>query len=130
MLKLKGAFLLIWEAAPGWAIARGILLILQGLLPLASLYLTKLIIDTLADSVNVSDKTVVFEEIILFLVLIAVVTITTTACISLNEMVNAAQSQRIVDSVEATLYRKAIEVDFECYEDSHYYDILQQLRVY
>ena len=128
MLKLKGAFLLIWQAAPGWAIARSIILVLQGLLPLASLYLTKLIIDILADSVNASDKTAVFNEIILFLVLIAVITIATTACISLNEMVNAAQSQRIVDRVEATLYRKAIEVDFECYEDSHYYDILQRAQ--
>lgn len=128
MFKLKGAFKLIWQAAPKWAIARAIILFLQGILPLAGLYLTKLIVDALAASVNVSDKGLVFNEIILFLILIAVVTITTSICTSLGEMVNAAQSQRVVDYVESTLYRKAIDIDIEYYENPHYHDILERAQ--
>ncbi|MEL6929620.1 MAG: ABC transporter ATP-binding protein [Cyanobacteria bacterium J06600_6] len=128
MFKLKGVFILIWQAAPKWAITRAIILLLQGLLPLASLYLTKLIVDALAASTNVADKTGVFQEITLFLVLVAVVTISLSICSSLGEMVNAAQSQRIVDYVESILYRKAIDIDLEYYENSYYHNILQRAQ--
>src|SRR5262245_34284075 len=38
---------LIWSAAPGWTIAWAVLLVAQGLLPAAVIYLTKLSIDAL-----------------------------------------------------------------------------------
>jgi ATP-binding cassette, subfamily B, bacterial len=128
MFKTKGAFLLIWQAAPGWAIARLIILLLQGILPLASLYLTKLIVDVLAASVNNSNKTAVFKELLFLLALVAVVTIVTSICHSLGEMVDAAQSQRVVDYVESTLYRQAMVIDIEFYETPHYLDILQRAQ--
>ena len=128
MLKTKSAFLLIWQAAPGWAIARLIILLLQGILPLVSLYSTKLIIDVLAASVNNIDKNAVFNDLILLLALVAVVTIAITICNSLGEMVNAAQSQLVIDYVESTLYRKAITIDVEYYETPRYLDILQRAQ--
>jgi len=128
MFKLKSAFILIWQAAPNWAIARVVILILQGILPLASLYLTKLIVDVLAASTSVEDKTAVFEQIILFLVLLGVATLIIGIATSLGEMVNAAQSQRVVDHVESTLYHKAIDIDIEYYENPHYHDILQRAQ--
>ncbi|NJL53049.1 MAG: ABC transporter ATP-binding protein [Hydrococcus sp. SU_1_0] len=128
MFKLQGAFLLIWQAGSGWAIARGIILLLQGILPLASLYLTKLIVDVLATSVNSTDKGAVFQSIGWFLGLMAAVTIIITICNSLGEMVNAAQSQLVVDYVESTLYRKAIEIDIEYYENPHYHNILERAQ--
>ncbi|MEO0770939.1 MAG: ABC transporter ATP-binding protein [Cyanobacteria bacterium J06649_4] len=127
-LKISKAFLLIWEAAPGWAIARLTTLILQATLPLASLYLAKLIIDSLADSAALTDKAAAFEEIVFFLGLLAIVTIITSICVSFDEMINAAQTQRVVNYVETILYRKAIEIDFEYYENSHYQDILSRAQ--
>ena len=44
-LDVRPALKIIWQSSPGLAIATGALLILQGLLPLASLYLLKLIVD-------------------------------------------------------------------------------------
>ncbi|MEL6788900.1 MAG: ABC transporter ATP-binding protein, partial [Cyanobacteria bacterium J06607_15] len=43
-------------------------------------------------------------------------------------MVNAAQSQRVLDHVESTLYQKAIDIDIEYYENPHYHDILQRAQ--
>lgn len=126
--RLKGAFLLIWQASPGWAVARGVVLLLQGTLPLVSLYLIKLIIDTLTEGYGTDDKSVVFQETAIFLGLIAAITIAITICNALDEMINAAQSQRIVDHVETALYRKAIEIDLEYYEDPRYHDILQRAQ--
>ena len=48
-LRLLGrAFRLVWESAPGWTAASLALVAAQGLLPLASLYLVKLLVDALA----------------------------------------------------------------------------------
>ncbi|MEL7420155.1 MAG: ABC transporter ATP-binding protein, partial [Cyanobacteria bacterium J06555_3] len=128
MLRLKSAFILIWQAAPNWAIARMAILVLQGILPLASLYLTKLIVDVLAASLSVDDKAAVFEQIILFLILFGIITLVISITSSLGEMVNAAQSQRVLDHVESTLYQKAIDIDIEYYENPHYHDILQRAQ--
>ncbi|MEO0849216.1 MAG: ABC transporter transmembrane domain-containing protein, partial [Cyanobacteria bacterium J06648_1] len=128
MLRLKSAFILIWQAAPNWAIARMAILVLQGILPLASLYLTKLIVDVLAASLSVDDKAAVFEQIILFLILFGIITLVISITSSLGEMVNAAQSQRVLDHVESTLYQKAIDIDIEYYENPRYHDILQRAQ--
>ena len=36
---------LVWQAAPGWTVANAALQLVEGLLPLAGLYLIKLVID-------------------------------------------------------------------------------------
>ena len=128
MLKTKGVFLLIWQAAPRLAIARLTILVIQGILPLVSLYLTKLIVDVLAANVDSNDKTMVFNDLILFLSLVAVITITLNICSSLEEMVNAAQSQQVTNYVESVLYRKAMAIDIEYYETPRYLDILQRAQ--
>ena len=45
-LRLKRALSLVWQSAPGWTLVSGFLVVLQGTLPLASLYLMKLIVDS------------------------------------------------------------------------------------
>ena len=128
MFKTKGVFLLIWQATPRLAIARLIILFIQGILPLVSLYLTKLIVDVLAANVDNSDKIAVFNELIWLLLLVAIVTIIVNVCNSLGEMVNAAQSQRVTDYVESVLYRQAMAIDIEYYETPRYLDILQRAQ--
>src|SRR5882672_4352626 len=43
---------LIWVAAPRWTMAWAILLVVQGVLPAASVYLTKLLVDSLLAAIN------------------------------------------------------------------------------
>ena len=51
---LARAFRLVWESAPGWTAASLALVAAQGLLPLASLYLMKLLVDALAAAFGAS----------------------------------------------------------------------------
>jgi ABC-type microcin C transport system permease subunit YejB len=44
-LHLERALRLVWQSAPGWTAANFGLILIQGLLPLVSLYLMKLIVD-------------------------------------------------------------------------------------
>ena len=39
---------MVWEAAPGWTTAWAALILLQGLLPVATVYLTKALVDSLS----------------------------------------------------------------------------------
>ena len=43
---------LIWEAARGWTVVWAVLLVLQGIQPLAAVYLTKLLIDSLVKALG------------------------------------------------------------------------------
>jgi len=45
---LKQVLLLVWQSGPGWTIASLILFIVQGALPLLSLYILKLVVDAAA----------------------------------------------------------------------------------
>ena len=128
MSRLRESFTLILEAAPGWTIARSIILLLQGLLPLISLYFTKLIIDTLASSIGHANSNDIFRTSFLLLAGIVVASLGLSVCKTFGEMIQVAQSQRIADYVEGRLYKKAIEIDLECYENSRYYDILRRAQ--
>jgi hypothetical protein len=44
-LQLGRALRFVWESAKGWTIANGVLLVVQGVMPLLSLYLMKLMVD-------------------------------------------------------------------------------------
>ncbi|MEN9520534.1 MAG: hypothetical protein RLZZ381_3122, partial [Cyanobacteriota bacterium] len=45
-IRFLPALRLVWQSSPGWTIARLALVVVQGLMPLALIYLAKLIIDT------------------------------------------------------------------------------------
>ena len=44
-LQLGRAVRFVWQSAKGWTIANGVLIVVQGVLPLLPLYLMKLMVD-------------------------------------------------------------------------------------
>lgn len=127
-LRILPALRLVWNSSPRLTIALVALLVIQGLLPLLSLYLTKLIVDTIAASVNVADKGAAFNQVLLLLGFFVAITLVTNLCSSLTELVYAAQSQQLTDYMQNVLHAKSIEVDLEYYENSEYYDALQRAQ--
>ena len=71
--RLLPALRLVWQSSPRWTIARIVILIVQGILPVVAIYLGKLIIDTVAASLTTADKTAAFNNVVIFVVLAAVV---------------------------------------------------------
>jgi ATP-binding cassette subfamily B protein len=128
LLQLGRALRLVWESGSSWTIARMVLLVIQGTLPLLSLYLTKLVVDTVADSLTAPNKGAAFGQVVLLLGLFGAATLVITLCNSLSELVSTAQSQRVTDYIQGILHDKAIDVDLEYYENAHYYDILQRAQ--
>jgi len=58
-LRLDRALRLVWQAGPGWTISSLAIVFLQGLLPLLTLYLMKLIVDGVIFAMGAADKVAV-----------------------------------------------------------------------
>ena len=127
-LRFLPALRLVWQSSRGWTIARVVLLVIQGILPLLTIYLAKLIVDTVATSLNTADKAAPFRQVLFLIVLAGAVTLVTTLCNSLTELVNTAHSQQVTDYMQGVLQAKSIEADLEYYENPRYYDTLQRAQ--
>ncbi len=127
-LRLLPALRLVWQSSPGWTIARIVLLIIQGILPVISIYLTKLIIDNVAANLTNVDKEIAFEQVLFLIALAGAITLINTLCNSLTQLVNTAHSQRVTDYMQGIINAKSIAADLEYYENAQYYDTLQRAQ--
>jgi ATP-binding cassette, subfamily B, bacterial len=125
---LLPALRLVWQSSPQWAAARIFVLSLQGILPLLSLFLLKLIIDQIAVSLTAANKSAAFEHALFLLILSGCVMLLTSVFTSLAEVVNAAQTYRVTDYIQELLFQKSSEIDLEYYENAKYYDTLQRAQ--
>ncbi len=125
---LLPALRLVWQSSPQWAAARVFVLSLQGILPLLSLFLLKLIIDQIAVSLTAANKSAAFEHALFLLILSGCVMLLTSVFTSLAEVVNAAQTYRVTDYIQELLFQKSSEIDLEFYENAKYYDTLQRAQ--
>ncbi len=127
-LRLERAFRLVWQSGPGWTLASIVLLVVQGLLPLLSIYLTKLVVDAVTTGLASPDKGAAFRQALLLIALAGLLTLVTALCSSIAELVRTMQAQVVTDHMQGILHAKAIKVDLESYENAQYYDALQRAR--
>ena len=127
-LHLERALRLVWQSAPGWTVANFGLILIQGLLPLVSLYLMKLIVDAVTAGLLAPEKTDSLKKVTLLILLAAAVALFAACCRSLAEIVKEAQTQVVTDHVADVIHGKSVAVDLEYYEDPKYYDTLHRAQ--
>jgi ATP-binding cassette subfamily B protein len=127
-LHLERALRLVWQSAPGWTAANFGLILIQGLLPLLSLYLMKLIVDGVTGGLVAPDKSAAIQRVIWLIAIAAAVALFAAGCRSLTEIVKEAQTQVITDHVADVIHGKSVAVDLEYYEDPKYYDTLHRAQ--
>ncbi len=129
---LRPALQLVWQSSPKWTVVRVALIILQGLLPTATIYLTKLIVDSLTEALvaaNATDTlTNVFPQLWPPLLAISLIALITLLCTSFSELIAVAQTQKVSDYMRHILYAKSYEVDLAYYENARYHDTLQRAQ--
>ncbi len=97
---------LVWQSSPGWTMAILALLLLMGLLPLASLYLMKLIVDAISTP-NPPD----FSHIVILISLAGLVALLTIVCRSVSSLINETQAALVSDKVQDILHAQSIALD-------------------
>ena len=127
-LRLDRAIRLVWTSAPGWATLNLVLIVAQGLLPLAGLYLLKRTIDTLQAAIAAHGGSSSFQHVLFWVVLSAAVALLTLLVHSVADLAGQAQSMVLTDKVADVLHSQSVAVDLEYYEDSRYHDTLQRAQ--
>lgn len=126
-LKLwKRALKLVWNIVPGLTVLWGILLILQGILPGATVYLSKLTIDGFLD--GGANNFANFSTVIFYLVLLGATLLLTETLQSVTDWVRTAQAEFFSDYLKNKIFTKSAEVDLEFYESPEYHDLMEQAR--
>lgn len=121
---ISRALHIIWAAAKGWTIAWAVVLVLQGLLPAAAVYLTKLLVDSVADVVGSGYSWETIQPVLLPAGLMAATLLLTQATGSILGWIRTAQAELVQDEIKARIHQKAAAVDLEFYETSDYFDLL------
>lgn len=118
----------VWKAAGGWTIAWVMLLIIQGVLPVASVYLTRTLVDRLVSAIGAGFSWESARLVILPLALIAAVMLMIALLNSLSNWIRTAQSERVQDYMSQVIHKKSYSVDLAFYDSPDFYDHLHRAR--
>jgi ATP-binding cassette subfamily B protein len=127
-VNLDRAVRLVWQSAPRWMLINTVLVVVQGILPLAALFLMKRLVDTVTVGMTTPGKAVAFRSVLFWLVLAAVVALLTAFSRSLGELASEAQSLQVTDAVSDLLHAQSVAVDLEYYENSNYHNTLHRAQ--
>jgi ATP-binding cassette, subfamily B, bacterial len=119
---------LIWTAAQGWTLAWGILLVFQGLLPAATVYLTRLLVDSLVLAMGARGSWEGVQPTLFLALLLAGVMVMTELLQSASRLIRSAQAELVRDHLSTLIHEKSVAVDLAFYESPIYHDRLERAR--
>jgi len=125
---LPQTFLLIWKASRYWTLAWIFLLILQGILPAAAVYLTRSLVDSLVSVVGAGITWNNLNTVLLPTGLMAGVLLLTELLQGISEWVRTAQAELVKDYISSLIHQQSVAIDFAYYESSEFGDRLDRAR--
>ena len=126
--QLPRALRLVWDAAPGWTIAWGTLLLIQGLLPVATVYLVRNLINELVVAFRARGDVRALSPAIVSAGFIAVVLLLTELLKSVTHWVRTAQSGMVQDHITALVHRQSLAADLAFYDWPDFHNHLHRAR--
>lgn len=116
-----------WQGAPGWTTASVFLLVIQGLLPAASVVLVKYVVDAAVTAIGLRGAPGGLNLLILYAALLGLVMLATHVVESISRWVSIAQAELVGDHIRSLVHRKSAETDYAYYESPEYYDELYRV---
>ena len=128
LLTLRDALSFVWQSSPSLAVGSIVVRVLQGLLPLAALYLTKLLIDAVTEGLKTPSAEASLTGIATILAGLAVVAVASAMLTVVASLISRIHAQVVTDHMHALLQAKSVEVDLEYYENARYQDTLHRAQ--
>jgi ATP-binding cassette subfamily B protein len=125
---LPRALGLVRKAAVGWFATWILLLLLQGLLPVAVVYLSRSVVNSL---VLLTRSRAPFENVWLALwpaILLAATVLAAEVLRSATSYVRTAQSELVRDHIRSLIQEKSVAMDLEFYDSPEFYDHLHRAK--
>lgn len=118
----------VWQSSPRLLLTGVIVRLVQGLLPLAVLYLTKLLIDAVTEALRAPSSDASLSQIWTILAALAGVAVLAVVMTSIGSILLRIHNQVVTDHMYDVLQTKSVEVDLEYYENAQYQDTLHRAQ--
>lgn len=131
-IRIDRALRFVWQASPLHSLLSGVVVIIVGCLPLLSLYLIKLIIDTVTPlAFNSGDipPDQDMSRVFLYISLACGVGLLTAFFSFLSDYLKKIQSLTVTDYMFSMLHQKSMDADLAFYESPQYQDTLHRAQV-
>ncbi len=128
VLTVRRALLFVWQSSPRLTLGNIVVRVLQGLLPLLVLYLTKLLIDAVTEGLKTPSDDSSLTRVITILAGLAGVAAVSVMLSVVAGLISKIQAQVVTDHMYAVLQAKSVEVDLEYYENAQYQDTLHHAQ--
>lgn len=128
LTRIAWALRFAWESGRRLMLANVALTVLLAVTPLLSLYLMKLIIDSVAAALAGGGAQELPARLALLVAAAAGVLLVERALGTISDLVKALHAQRATDRVYRVLHAKSIEVDLRYYEQPQYFDTLHRAQ--
>jgi ATP-binding cassette subfamily B protein len=123
---LRRALVLVWAASASWTLAWVAVVVIQGVLPAAGVYLTKWVLDAAGTALG---QGLDWENVSILLVpagLIGALMLSQRVFDSVLTWVQTAQAEYVQDHIQKRVHDTAIRVDMRVYDLPAYYDLMTQ----
>ncbi|NMC37794.1 MAG: ABC transporter ATP-binding protein [Bacteroidales bacterium] len=112
---------LVWKSAPGWATANTLISLVQSFLPLALIFLIKLLIDEITAAVTAGSG---MSGIVWIIIAVVVIYFLDEVSTGAGNYVRRNQSVKLESYMYSLLHSKAVRLDLINFEHPGYYDCL------
>ncbi|MBM3861864.1 MAG: ABC transporter ATP-binding protein [Verrucomicrobia bacterium] len=125
LTRFRDALALVWTAARNWTLAWFALLLFQGLLPAATVFLTKRVVDGLVAAIKTGENV---GPLLVSAGLMAVVLLLAQLLSGAVSWIRAMQAELLSEHVHNLIHEKAIAADLASFESPDFYDHLHRAR--
>lgn len=122
----KRAVLLVWRSSPFYTTIWALFVIIQGLLPGLTVYLTKFAIDGVLAAQRSGGSWEDVRYAIALLILIGIATLLGEVLKYFYGWIRTAQAEYVANQLTDTIHQKAVEIDIAFYESAQFHDLLEQ----
>jgi ATP-binding cassette, subfamily B, bacterial len=119
---------LVWSACRGWTVLWVILLMVQGVLPVATVQVTRLLVDGLTGAMAAGSSSADFRPVLVLAALMAAILLLVEFLQLCSEWIRTTQSELIQDYIAGLVHEKSMSLDMGFYEMSDFYDRLHRAR--
>lgn len=119
---------LVWHAARGWTTAWAVLLAVRGVLPVATVYLTRSVVNALLAAIRAGGARNSLGPLVVVVTLMVGVKLADEALRGIGGWLQTAQSDLVRDHISGLIQEKSARVDLAFYESPKFYDHLHRAR--
>jgi ATP-binding cassette subfamily B protein len=119
---------LVWDVQPVFTVLLGVLYIAQGIIPAATAYASKLLIDSVVAAVRFGGQHGTTTLVIVFVVVQFAIQGVSSLLTTLSNVVQQLLQERVSADVQLRVMQKANTLDLAFFEDATFYDALQEAQ--